>query len=286
MFCTLPCHYVRIGNYEVVPRGSVLVTREHIQLTVPMVPASRQAAPQHVTVDLALEEVVNIVAHLGPDLSVLYIFLDELWCRKVRSLLGMHSRHFRFLEPCAGQHDSRRRITLLLKAVKPSELLCLKAQIRSKLHEIPTENAWNILKQSEPEKLDEEPSHYMNLEPLKLDVKKALTSSNLYLTWQESSDQCHVPRNSIWLEKFDSDSESWKPFEQRQCEGALVTARLSASSDTHSATYDLQSARRPDWSAFGPGPSTRQQPELHLFRVRLEDDKGREHLSNEVSITV
>ena len=118
-FCALSSKCVRIGNYSVIPRGRILTTDSFLQMKVPRIVAGTKE--EYVTLDLPLEDVVNVLAFFGSVKPVLFFFLSPGGCRKVRELLRMKSRHSLFLDNCAGQDDSQKRLTVLLeKVVKAS----------------------------------------------------------------------------------------------------------------------------------------------------------------------
>ena len=67
---------------------------------------------EYITLDLPLEDVMNVLAFFGSVKPVLFFFLSPGGCRKVRELLRMKSRHSLFLDNCAGQDDSQKRVTV------------------------------------------------------------------------------------------------------------------------------------------------------------------------------
>ena len=103
-FSALPCKAVRLGNYEVQPRGRVLTTQQHIQMRVPRIPilsSSISSKEEYILLEIPLEEVLNVLVHFGPRLPVLFIFLSPWACRNVRDQLNMTTRHGFFLDNCA-----------------------------------------------------------------------------------------------------------------------------------------------------------------------------------------
>ena len=249
-FCALSSKCVRIGNYSVIPRGRILTTDSFLQMKVPKIVAGSKE--EYVTLDLPLEDVVNVLAFFGSVQPVLFFFLNSGGCRKVRELLRMKSRHSLFLDNCAGQDDSQKRLTVLLERVGVEDIASLKSQLKGKLHEIKYENAFNILQQSAPKDLPENWQDFSFI----LAVKKSFTESDLlFLVWQESEDDCGIKMYSAFLEEC-SASGSWKVFEQQRFSGTCATSPLCVK-------YFL-GGRRGSLS----------------FRVRVQDSQGREHCSN------
>ena len=253
-FCALACKWVRLGNYEVVPRGRLLTTENFIQMKVRRI-TGRQ---EYVTIELSLEEVVNVLFYCGSSLAVLFLFISPPCCSRVRLLLGMRSRHGLFLDNCAGQDDSQKRVTILMERITAEDITILKSQLQNKLHEIPYENASNIMQTSKPKDFPQESQELYFI----LQVKKSFTSDLLFLVWQEAVDNCNIKLKVAFLEKS-RNRTSWKLYEKKWFEGI--------------------SADSPQCAKYQPA---RGEGGMVAFRVRMLDLVDREYFTNVVFIHI
>ena len=73
-FCTLGCRMVRLGNYEVAPRGKLLTTEAFVQMKVPRITCvgGKKKGSDFVTVEISWKEVLNALAYFGsrPERSI------------------------------------------------------------------------------------------------------------------------------------------------------------------------------------------------------------------------
>ena len=74
-FCTLGCRMVRLGNYEVAPRGKLLTTEAFVQMKVPRITGvGGKKGGDFVTVEISWKEVVNALVYFGKELPILFLF--------------------------------------------------------------------------------------------------------------------------------------------------------------------------------------------------------------------
>jgi len=221
-FCALGCRVARVGNYEVVPRGKVLTTEAFIQLRVPSI-----AVTGHVTLDIPHQDLVSVLVHFGKELNVMFLYLSAEGCRRVRQVLGMRSRHSLYLENCAGQEDSQRRITLLLEAVRREEVATVRKQLGTKFFSMPQLNASNILKTSKPRQLSE----LVGEEELVLRAKRSLTGREVFLVWQEAMEDSAILLEEVVLEVQELDLQEWRVVEVQKLAGASASAPMCVRCD-------------------------------------------------------
>ena len=206
-FCTLGCRLVRLGNYEVVPRGKLLTTEAFVQMKVPRIASNGgKKGSDFVTVEVSWKDVVNVLAHFGGELPVIFLFLSPRGGRKLRDLLKMRNRFSFFVDSCAGQDNSQRRITISLSDIRRDDVVSLRGQLKSKLHEIKLSNAENIFKHSAPAQLGcgspRDSYGRRNLPDLVVRVSKSLNDSSIvFVVWQEAEEGHGLYLDTVFLAK-------------------------------------------------------------------------------------
>ena len=206
-FCTLGCRLVRLGNYEVVPRGKLLTTEAFVQMKVPRIASNGgKKGSDFVTVEVSWKDVVNALAHFGGELPVIFLFLSPRGSRKLRDLLKMRNRFSFFVDSCAGQDNSQRRITISLSDIRRDDVVSLRGQLKSKLHEIKLSNAENIFKHSAPAQLGcgspRDSYGRRNLPDLVVRVSKSLNDSSIvFVVWQEAEEGHGLYLETVFLAK-------------------------------------------------------------------------------------
>ena len=263
-FCTLGCRMVRLGNYEVAPRGKLLTTEAFVQMKVPRITgAGGKKGSDFVTVEISWKEVVNALAYFGKELPILFLFLSPKGSRKLREILKMRNRFSFFIDSCAGQDNSQRRITIHLSEIRREEVLSLKSQLKGKLHEIKLVNAENIFKQSAPSDLGcGSPRNSFGrreLPDLVVRVSKSLKDATLvFVVWQEAAEGSGLYLDAVFLETRHMEKKGEWVIEQRK-------------------DFDGAPASTPMASRL----IVRLEDEREL-RIRGVDKAGEEHFSNKV----
>lgn len=257
-FCALSSTRVRVGNFEVRPRGRILTTDQFLQMKVPSVPSVRSSKPEYVTLDIPLREVANVVFHFCTSLNVLFVYLVAAGCRRVREVLGMTSRHSFYLDNTNGQDAAHKRLTLLLGEVTPDDLACLRAQLRGKLFEIPLANARNVLEVSAPRP----PEEQVEEQGWRVRVARCyLEPEHLLVVWQEAA-RPSAPLATAALEVQQQETGVWQVIQGHR--------------------YDGAAAEHPMVVRYDAGGAAGR----HVFRLRVVDMEGGESYSNTAAIDI
>lgn len=252
-FCALSCQYVRLGNYQAVPRGKVLTTDKFIQMKVPRL----ENPNDFVTLDIGMEEVLNVLVHLGDMMPVLFVYLSPKGCKLIRDILKMRSRHSYFLDIHGCQDETQKRVTILLNKITLEEERCLKTQFGSRLHEVKFQNAYNIHLQSSPK--NQTFTNENNNIAFVLTVKKSLKTGLLLIKWHRSSEGTHIKisKFSLQVSVNVQNRKSWKTF---------IKGKFSSKIHLpHTAKYDGNDS------------------EVLHFRVKIKDKNRLHHYSNVAS---
>jgi len=256
-FCALSSTAVRVGNYEVRPRGRILTTDQFLQMKVPSV-ASGGSKPDFVTLDIPLREVANVVFHFCASLNVLFVYLVAAGCRRVREVLGMTSRHTFYLDNTNGQDAAHKRVTILLAEVRPEDLACLRAQLRGKLFEIPLANARTVLAVSAPRPLEEQGEE----QGWRVRVSRCyLEPGHLLVVWQEAA-RPSPPLAAAALQVQQGETGGWEVIQGHR--------------------YDGATAEHPMVVRYDAGGAAGR----HVFRLRVVDMQGGERFSNTAAIDI
>ena len=254
---------VRLGNYEVAPRGKLLTTEAFVQMKVPRITCvgGKKKGCDFVTVEISWKEVLNALAYFGRELPVLFLFLSPKGSRKLREILKMRNRFSFFIDSCAGQDNSQRRITIHLSEIRREEVLSLKGQLKGKLHEIKLVNAENIFNCSAPSDLGlgspRDSYGRRGLPDLVVRVSKSLKDATLvFVVWQEAGEGSGLYLDVVFLETRHMEKKGEWMVEQRK-------------------DFDGSPASTPMASRL----IVREEEEREL-RIRGIDKTGEEHFSN------
>jgi len=253
---------VRLGNYEVAPRGKLLTTEAFVQMKVPRITClGGKKANDFVTVEISWREVLNALAYFGKELPILFLFLSPKGSRKLREVLKMRNRFSFFMDSCAGQDNSQRRVSIHLSEIRREEVLSLKGQLKSKLHEIKLLNAENIFNHSAPSELGcgspRELYGRRGLPDLVVRVSKSLKDATLvFVVWQEAIEDSGLNLDIVFLETRQMKKKGKWMVDQRK-------------------DFDGTPASTPMASRL----TVREEEEREL-RIRGIDKAGEEHFSN------
>ena len=234
-FCTLGCRMVRLGNYEVAPRGKLLTTEAFVQMKVPRITGvGDKKGGDFVTVEISWKEVVNALVYFGKELPILFLFLSPKGSKRLREILKMRNRFSFFIDSCAGQDNSQRRITIHLTEIRKDDVLSLKGQLRGKLHEIKLVNAVNILRQSAPSELGCGSPRDMygrrGLPDLVVRVSKSLKDATLvFVVWQEAWEGSGLFLDVVFLETRHKEKKGhWVMEERKDFDGAPLSTPMAS----------------------------------------------------------
>ena len=251
-FCALSCRYVRLGNYQEKPRGKVLTTESIIQMRVPRTGNK----DDFVTVEIAMEDVLNVLAHLRPPLPILFLYISPRGCKKIREVLRMFDRLSHYLDIHNCQNNSQKRITIVMENIFNEDKELIKEQFGEKLHEIEYQNAHNIHLLSSPLASADKTNYF----PVVLNVKRSFKTGDVVLTWHKTGDDftAKICYSNLEVSK-DPEADNWKTFKRTKLDRDSVLPSF--------AKYDNL---RPGQAGY--------------FRVRLEDDSFNEYFSNVASV--
>ena len=264
-FCTLGCRMVRLGNYEVAPRGKLLTTEAFVQMKVPRITSGfgGKKGGDFVTVEISWKEVLNALAYFGRELPILFLFLSPKGSRKLREVLKMRNRFSFFMDSCAGQDNSQRRISIHLSEIRREEVLSLKGQLKGKLHEIKLVNAQNIFNHSAPSDLGcgaprELYGRCKDLPDLVVRVSKSLKDDTLvFVVWQEAREDSGIYLDVVFLETRQMKKKGKWVMEQRKDFGGT-----------------------PGSTPMASRLIVREEEEWRELRIRGVSKAGEEHFSN------
>ena len=233
-FCTLGCRMVRLGNYEVAPRGKLLTTEAFVQMKVPRITCvGGKKASDFVTVEIPWREVLNALAYFGRELPILFLFLSPKGSRKLREILKMRNRFSFFMDSCAGQDDSQRRVSIHLSEIRREEVLSLKGQLKGKLHEIKLLNAENIFNHSAPSELGcgspRELYGRRGLPDLVVRVSKSLKDATLvFVVWQEAMEGSGLYLDVVFLETRHTRKGKWMVDQRKDFDGTPASTPMAS----------------------------------------------------------
>ena len=68
-----------------------------------------------VTVEIAMEDVLNVLAHFIPELPVLFLYISSRGCKKIREVLRMTNRFSHYLDIHSCQDNSQKRVSIVME---------------------------------------------------------------------------------------------------------------------------------------------------------------------------
>merc|ERR1719266_3121098 len=144
-WCSLPCRSIRIGNYKVLPKDKLTVTQRGIQFKVPGI-----LPPQEViTITIGMNDVLKVLAHFGKSMPLLFLYVSQDACARIRRQLKMVNSQAFFLE-VQSPDETQKRITILPEKLTEENKGVLKQHFESKLQELESKDANEILVRSSP----------------------------------------------------------------------------------------------------------------------------------------
>jgi len=144
-WCSLPCRSIRIGNYKVLPKDKLTVTARGIQFKVPGI-----LPPQEViTIAIGMNDILKVLAHFGKSMPLLFLYVSQDACARVRRQLKMVNNQSFFLE-VQSPDETQKRITILPEKLTEENKAVLKQHFESKLQELESKDANEILVRSSP----------------------------------------------------------------------------------------------------------------------------------------
>merc|ERR1719334_1173731 len=142
-FCQLACRSIRIGNYKVLPKDKLLITNRGIQCKVPAILPPNEV----ITITIAMTDVLKVLAHFGKSMPLLFLYVSQEACAKIRRQLKMANNQAFFLE-VQSQDETQKRITILPEKLTEENKAVLKQHFDSKLQELESKDANEILVRS------------------------------------------------------------------------------------------------------------------------------------------
>jgi len=144
-WCSLPCRSIRIGNYKVLPKDKLMVTPRGIQFKVPGI-----LPPQEViTISIGMNDILKVLAHFGKSMPLLFLYVSQDACARVRRQLKMVNTQSFYLE-VQSPDETQKRITILPEKLTEENKAVLKQHFESKLQELESKDANEILVRSSP----------------------------------------------------------------------------------------------------------------------------------------
>ena len=216
-FCAFSARYVRLGNYEVSPRGKVLTTETLIQMRVP----HTGNKDDFVTVEISMEDVLNVLVHFGPQLPALFLYINPRGCKKIREVLNMDNILSHYLDVHNCQDNSQKRISIVLdNAFGDDDKEFINKQFGGRLHEIELQNAENILLLSSPKTNIDNTNSF----PYVLNAKRSFKTGDVILTWKKINDNF---TNTIIYSNLEvtnnPDGDDWKTFKRTKiCQDSVL----------------------------------------------------------------
>jgi len=144
-WCSLACRSIRIGNYKVLPKDKLTVTSRGIVCKVPAI------LPPHdvITISIAMADVLKVLAHFGKSMPLLFLYVSQEACSKVRRQLKMVNSQAFYLE-VQSPDETQKRITILPEKMTEENKAVLKQHFEAKLQELESKDANEILVRSSP----------------------------------------------------------------------------------------------------------------------------------------
>eukprot|EP00092_Neocalanus_flemingeri_P029246 GFUD01031751.1.p1 GENE.GFUD01031751.1~~GFUD01031751.1.p1 ORF type:complete len:164 (+),score=35.16 GFUD01031751.1:54-545(+) len=145
----LPCRSIRIGNYKVHgPKYKVVtITEKGLQIKVPASMSTPET--ELVTLDIAMEEVVTVLAHIGKPSTLMFLCISPSACEMVRRTLKMNSSSSLYLDVQSNNEKQKRISILPEKLTEPSKAL-LKKHFGTKMTEFSAREANEMMVRSAP----------------------------------------------------------------------------------------------------------------------------------------
>ena len=138
----LPCTSVTIGNYKVL---SILltVTAHGIELKVPSI------SQEVITVVICMNDILKVLAHFGKSSPSLFLFVSQDACARIRRQLNMLNSGAFYLDVLSLDW-TQKMITILPNSLPKNEKAILKQHFRSKLQQLESRDANEVLVRSSP----------------------------------------------------------------------------------------------------------------------------------------
>jgi sentrin-specific protease 7 len=129
----------------VLPKDKLTVTGRGILCKVPAI------LPPHevITISIAMPDVLKVLAHFGKSMPLLFLYVSQEACARIRRQLKMQNNQAFFLE-VQSPDETQKRITILPEKMTEENKAVLKSVFESKLQELESKDANEILVRSSP----------------------------------------------------------------------------------------------------------------------------------------
>jgi sentrin-specific protease 7 len=135
----------------VVPKDRVLLSSVGIRIAVPAI----EDESKSVTLSLNIDEIRKVLIHFGPEMPVLFFYIDPPAAARVRVALNMESKLGPYYDP-ASRDETQRRLILLPERLHEDSKVALKnifGSLSNVLQELSNKAANDILVRAYPKEV-------------------------------------------------------------------------------------------------------------------------------------
>lgn len=128
-----------------LPKDKLHITNKGIQCKVPGILPPNEV----ITISIAMADVLKVLVHFGKSMPLLFLYVSQEACVRIRRQLRMVNNQAFFLE-VQSQDETQKRITILPEKLTEENKVVLKQHFEHKLQELESKDANEILVRSSP----------------------------------------------------------------------------------------------------------------------------------------